>query len=181
MTSKWDRLRVIVAERSFSQGDSFMLASGKSSTFYFDMKLTMLDPEGANLLGELILEKTASLGAAYVAGLAMGAGPGAVAVAMTSQGTATPMQAFYVRKEVKGHGTRKRADGYLPDDSDVLIVEDVTTTGGSALQAIEEVRSRGCRVKAVATIVDREDGARERLLADGIELISLFKTSDFLG
>ena len=180
MASKSDRLREIVAERSFSQGETFVLASGKSSTVYFDMKLTMLDPEGANLLGDLILEKTASLGAAYVGGLAMGAVPVAVAVAMRSLGTPRPMQAFYVRKEVKEHGTRKRADGYLPDGSDVLIVEDVTTTGGSALQAIEEVRARGCRVKAVATIVDRGDGATERLQAEGIKLISLFKMSDFL-
>lgn len=180
MTQKWERLRQIVAERSFSQGAEFTLASGKTSTFYFDMKQTMLDPEGANLIGELVLEKTAALGADYVGGLAMGAVPIAVAVVMKSQATARPMKGFWVRKEVKEHGTRKKADGYLPDGSDVLIVEDVATTGGSALQAIEEVRGRGCRIAAVVTIVDRQDGARERLQAEGIEMISLFKTSDFL-
>lgn len=175
----WERLRQIIAERSFSQGDDFVLASGKSSRFYFDMKLTMLDPEGLNLLADLILEKTRNLPAAFVGGLAMGAVPVTVAVLMKSKDTDRPMQGFWIRKEAKEHGTRKLADGYLPDGSDVIIVDDVTTSGGSVLQAIHEVRGRGCKVNAVITIVDREEGAKEKLANHGIGLISLFTTSDF--
>ena len=178
-TASRERLRRIIAERSFSQGNEFKLASGKSSRFYFDMKQTMLDPEGLNLLAELMLETTRDLPAAYVGGLAMGAVPIAVAMVMKSAGTGRPMQGFWIRKEAKEHGTRKLADGYLPDDSDVVIVEDVTTSGGSALQAINEVRSRGCRVNALVTVVDREEGARDRLASENIDLVSLFTASDF--
>lgn len=177
--SKRERLRQIIAERSFSQGNSYLLASGKASNFYFDMKQTMLDPEGLNLIADLILEKTEGLPAKYVGGLAMGAVPVAVAVVMKSNATGNPLQGFWIRKEAKEHGTRRLADGYLPDGSDVLIVEDVTTSGGSVLQAVNEVRKRHGRVNAVITIVDRDDGAKGRLAAEGIELISLFSVSDF--
>lgn len=177
--SKREKLRQIIAERSFSRGNSFVLASGKSSNFYFDMKQTMLDPEGLNLIADLILEKTQGLSAKYIGGLVMGAVPIAVAVLMKSNATANPLQGFWIRKEAKEHGTRRLADGYLPDGSDVLIVEDVTTSGGSVLQAVNEVRGRNCKVNAVITIVDRGDGAKDRLAAEGIELVSLFGISDF--
>lgn len=178
--SKRERLRQIIAERSFSQGEAVVLASGKSSNFYFDMKLTMLDPDGLDLLADLVLEKARDLPAAYIGGLAMGAVPVAVAVLLKSKDTNRPLQGFWVRKEAKEHGTRRLADGYLPDGSDVLIVDDVTTSGGSVLKAIEEVRSRGCKVNAVITIVDREEGAKEKLAANGVNLIALFDRGDFI-
>lgn len=174
-----EKLRKIIAERSFSQGKETKLASGKTSTFYFDMKATMLDAVGIDLLAELVLEEIKDMPARYVGGLVMGAVPVAVATVMKSVGSERPLQGFWIRKEVKDHGTQRRADGYLPDGSDVVIVEDVTTSGGSVLQAINEVRARGCRINAVITIVDRNEGAKERLAQDGIKLISLFDTSDF--
>ena len=180
-SSKRERLRAIIAEHSFSQGKDVVLASGKSSTFYFDMKQTMLHPEGLDLIGDLVLEKTKGLPAAHIGGLVMGAVPVALAAVMKSNGTERPLRAFWVRKEAKDHGTQKRADGYLPDGADVIVVEDVTTSGGSALQAIDEVRRRGCRVNAVITIVDRQEGARERLATEGIDLQALFTTGDFAG
>lgn len=177
--SNWEKLRQIIAERSFSQGDSYVLASGKTSRFYFDMKQTMLDPEGLSLLSDLILEKIADLPAKYVGGLAMGAVPVAVAVLMKSGNTDKPLQGFWVRKEAKGHGTRKLVDGYLPKGSDVVIVDDVTTSGGSVLLAIEEVLKHDCKVNAVITIVDREEGAKEKLASHGVDLINLFTISNF--
>ena len=178
-SSKRERLRQIIAERSFSQGKTFRLASGKESNFYFDLKPTMLDPEGIDLLADLILERTANIEAEYVGGLAMGAVPVAVAAILKSHGTSRPLKGFWVRKEAKGHGTNNLTDGYLPDGANVIIVDDVTTTGGSVLQAIDEVRRHNCKIAAVITIVDRLEGAKEKLASRDVELIALFNTKDF--
>jgi len=177
--SKRERLRKIIAERCFSKGKPFQLASGRWSDFYFNMKPAMLDAEGIDLLADLVLERLAGIDAKYIGGLVMGAVPVSVAVTMKSLKSKTPLQAFWVRKETKDHGAKSRIDGYLADGARVIMIEDVTTTGGSVLQAIEEVKKRGCRIAAVITIVDRLEGARERLAEDGIELIALYDAKDF--
>lgn len=174
-----ERLRRLIAERCFTKGKPFQLASGRWSDFYFDLKPAMLDPEGSNLLADLILERMAGIDAKYIGGLAMGAVPIALAVTLKSYGTSRPLQAFWVRKEAKGHGTKSLTDGYLVDGSRVIIVEDVATTGGSVMKAIDEVKRHDCQIAAVITIVDRLEGAREKLAEAGIELIALFTAKDF--
>ena len=172
-----ERLRRLIAEKSLVTGD-FTLASGRKSTFLFDMKKTMLDPVGINLLADAILEKVYLTDAAYVGGLAMGAVPMVVATVMKSHPN-RELRGFWVRKEQKDHGTLNRADGYIIDGSKVVIVEDVTTTGSSVMKAVDEARDHNCEVCAVVTIVDRMEGARQFLSGQGIDLVAIFDRSDF--
>ncbi|MBV9523124.1 MAG: orotate phosphoribosyltransferase [Alphaproteobacteria bacterium] len=178
-TAKWHRLREIIRERSFRQG-SFKLASGRTSPFFFDLKKTMLDPEGIDLLSDLVLERTAGIAAQYIGGLVMGAVPIVIGAVLKSRTTSRPLQGFWVRKEQKDHGVMNLADGYVVDGSSVIIVDDVATTGGSAMQAVKELRRRDCKIAAVLAIVDREEGAKANLDKEGLHLIALYKTSDFL-
>lgn len=177
--SKRERLRRIIAERCFTKGKPFQLASGKWSDFYFDLKPAMLDAEGIDLLADLILERTSGIDAKYIGGLAMGAVPLAVATVLKSHSTNRPLQGFWVRKRAKDHGTQKLTDGYLVDGQPVIIIDDVTTSGGSVMDAIHEVRRHRCEIAAVITIVDRLEGAKERLAREGFELTALFDTKDF--
>lgn len=173
-----EQLRQIIAERCYEKG-RFTLASGRVSDYYFNLKPAMLDAKGLDLLADLVLEQISKVGASYVGGLAMGAVPVAVAVVLRSHATSRPLQAFWVRKEAKDHGTKNLTDGYLVDGSRVVIVDDVTTTGDSVMQAIDEVRRHNCTIAAVITIVDRLEGAQERLAEAGINLIALYTTKDF--
>lgn len=175
-----DRLREIVREKSFISGGDFKLASGATSSFFFDMKPTVLDPEGASLVAEAILDRLAGANVKAIGGLVLGACPIASAVCVKSYGTKTPLQAFYVRKEAKARGTQKMIEGSdLKKGDRVVIVEDVTTTGGSALRAVEEVEKLGCVVVKVMTIVDREQGATENFAKKGIAFDALFRRKDF--
>ena len=140
----------------------------------------MLDPEGANLLADLVLDVMEVHGIRNIGGLEMGAVPLVAAVCTKSFGR-FPVNAFFVRKAVKDHGTAKLIDGHLDDDSEVLIIDDVVTTGGSAVKAAEAVRTRGCHVSKILAIVDRQEGGAENLAAQGFELISLLRRSDFPG
>lgn len=172
------RLQAIIAEKSLMRGN-FTLASGRPSTYLFDMKRTMLDPEGINLLADAILWTTAGIEADAIGGLAMGAVPIVIATILKSQDTRRPLKGFWVRKEQKDHGTKASADGYIESGAKVIVVEDVTTTGESVLRAVAEAKARGCQIAAVVTILDRQEGAKERLSADGIELLSVFTKADF--
>ncbi|HVA15441.1 MAG TPA: orotate phosphoribosyltransferase [Stellaceae bacterium] len=179
MTDKKQRLRDIIAAKSLLSGQ-FTLASGKPSGFFFDMKKTMFDPEGASLVGELIYDLVAGdADCKAIGGLELGAVPIAVAVAMKSAGTQRPIDAFFVRKEAKDHGTAKLIDGNFTPGSTVIVLEDVTTTGGSAMKAVKAVRAQGGIVAKIVTIVDRLEGARENLKKEGLELVSLFTNDDF--
>ena len=173
-----NRLRNIIADKSLLKGN-FTLASGVASGYFFDMKKTMFDPEGASLVGELIFDlvkdDTSFTG---IGGLELGAVPIAVAVAMKSWPT-RPIDAFFVRKEPKGHGTNQLIDGNFVAGSTVIVLEDVTTTGGSAMKAVKAIREQGGTVKKIVTIVDRLEGARDNLRKEGIELVALFTNDDF--
>src|SRR5579863_2426806 len=171
-SSKREQLRRIITERSFeySAEKKFRLASGKMSNYYFDLKPTMLDPTGLDLLADLILERTARIDAQYIGGLEMGAVPIAIGVLLKSRETRHPLQGFWVRKAPKDHGTKSLTDGYLPEGARVIIVDDVTTSGNSVMQAIDEVRRHNCKIAAVITVVDRLEGAKETLAAAGIDL-----------
>lgn len=176
--AKRERLREIIAEKSLMTGRTFTLASGKTSSFFVNLKQTMLDPEGANLLADLVLEVMRAHALRGVGGLEMGAVPLVAAVCARSFPD-YPVSAFFVRKKVKDHGAGQVIDGHLDPEAEVLIVDDVVTTGGSALQAAEAARARGATVTKVLAVVDREEGARENLAAAGLELISLFTRGDF--
>lgn len=178
-----DRLIAIVRERSFSSGGETKLASGRSSTFYFNMKPTMLDPEGGHLIATLILERLRSVEADMVGGLEMGAVPLAVATAVLSKEAGRPMRAFFVRKQAKEHGARKLVEGLGPGETlagkRVAILEDVTTTGGSSMKAVEAVRAEGGEVALVLTVVDRLEGAAETFRAARIPFDAILTAGDF--
>lgn len=178
MPDKKQRLRDIIAKKSLLSG-SFTLASGKPSGYFFDMKKTMFDPEGASLAGELLCDLVEEAGCKAVGGLELGAVPIAVAIAMKSSERGKPIDAFFVRKEVKDHGTAKLIDGNFAPGSTVIVLEDVTTTGGSAMKAVNAVRAQGGKVAKILTIVDRLEGARDNLKKEGLELVSLFTNDDF--
>ena len=178
--AKRERLRQIIKQLSFRNDRTFTLASGRTSNIFFDLKPTMLDAEGIDLIADLLLAKIKRIDAGYLGGLAMGAVPVVVAAVLKSRATPRPLRGFWVRKEQKDHGAAKRADGHLVDGSRVIIAEDVTTTGGSAMTAIAEVRQHHCEIAAVVTIVDRLEGARENLAREGIDLIALFDRNDFV-
>lgn len=172
------RLRRMIADQAFKEGD-FVLSSGRRSNVFFNLKPVMLDPEGLNLLADQVIARTAECEARYIGGLAMGAVPIVIAVVAKSHGTPRPLKGFWVRKDQKAHGMRQRIDGDPEPGSRVIIVEDVTTTGESVLTAVRAAEERGCTVACVLTVVDRCEGARERLGEQGYDLVSIFERYDF--
>ena len=177
------RLADIIARRSFGRGE-ITLASGRKSDFYFNLKPTMLDPEGAALLAELTYDALKEDQLDYVGGLEMGAVPLAGALAQLSWMRGHPIAAFFVRKKPKEHGARLAIEGLARDESlqgkRVVIVEDVTTTGGSAIKAVDAVRDAGAEVVLVYTMVDREEGADETFREAGVTFRSLYRATEFL-
>ena len=155
-----------------------MLSSGEKSKYFFDMKATMLDPEGANLIAELILAQPEVAQADAIGGLEMGAVPLVSVVCALSLAT-KPIPAFFVRKKQKEHGTKALIEGNLKDRQRVVLVDDVTTFGNSVFKAIHAVQERRCTVTAVITVVDRMQGAEAKLAKAGIRLIPLFTRRDF--
>ena len=177
------RLADIIFARSFGRGE-ITLASGRKSDFYFNLKPTMLDPEGAALLAELTFDALRDEKLDYVGGLEMGAVPLAGAIAQLSWQKKAPIAAFFVRKKPKEHGARLAIEGLAKGESlrgkRVVIVEDVTTTGGSAIKAVDAVRDAGGEVALVFTMVDRDEGAAATFAEAKLAFRSLFKASEFL-
>ena len=177
------RLVDIIKARSFSSGTGVKLVSGRTSSFYFNMKPTMLHPEGASLIAEAILDALGGDKADYIGGLEMGAVPIATAVTAASHARGRPLPAFFVRKAAKDHGAQKLVEGLAPGESlagkRVVIVEDVTTTGGSSMKAIEAVRREGAEVARVITIVDRSEGATEAFAAARLPFTAILTIEDF--
>jgi orotate phosphoribosyltransferase len=174
------RLFELIKQLSFARR-KVKLASGRESSFYFDLKPTMFHPEGAALLARLILSRLDGLGVELVGGLEMGAVPLIASVAAFSHDEGKPIPGFFVRKAVKDHGTKKRIEG--PESlagKRVAILEDVTTTGGSAIQAADAAREAGAEVVLVLSIVDRLEGAAETFEKAGLPFASLFTADDFL-
>jgi orotate phosphoribosyltransferase len=177
------RLADIVFERSFGRG-KVTLASGKESDFYFDMKPSMLHPEGAALIAKAVLAKVASSGATHVGGLEMGAVPITGALCQHSFQAGAPLYGFFVRKQPKGHGAKKLVEGLRRGETlagkTIVIVEDVTTTGESAWKAAQACAEEGATIALVVTIVDRQDGAKEFYAAKGVPFAAIFEASEFL-
>ena len=177
------RLIEIVKQRSFSTGGEVKLASGRTSSFYFNMKPTMLHPEGAHLIALLILDALKGTKVDYVGGLEKGAVPLASATTALSHTQGTPIAAFFVRKEAKGHGAKKLVEGLAPGETlagkRIVVLEDVTTTGGSAMKAIEALKAEGAVIDRVITVVDRQEGAADTFKAAGIQFHPLLTVDAF--
>ncbi len=177
------RLADIIFARSFGRA-KVILASGRESDFYFDMKPTMLDPEGAGLIARELFDALKDTGVEYVGGLEMGAVPITGGVCQLSFERGQPFRGFFVRKQAKGHGARKLVEGLTRTETlagkKVVILEDVTTTGESAWKAIEAIRETGADVDKVISIVDREEGAASFFAGKGMKFQALFNASEFL-
>ncbi|ODS35311.1 MAG: orotate phosphoribosyltransferase [Candidatus Altiarchaeales archaeon WOR_SM1_86-2] len=171
------RLKKLIEEKAILRGE-FDLASGKKSGIYFDLRKVTMDPQGIDLIGRIICDMLED-DVAAVGGLETGAIPVAAGVLQKCAENKRDVQGFYVRKKQKGHGTKVRVEGNLPAGGKVVVVEDVTTTGGSALQAVRAVRDSGCEVDTLITILDRGEGAKENLRKEGVKLIPIFGISDF--
>lgn len=152
------------------------LSSGAVAQYYVDAKRAILRPAGFTALAELVAELAARTGATAVGGLTMGADP----VACAALAGGADVKAFFVRKEAKPHGLQRRVEGPFLQDSDrCLVVEDVSTTGGSALQAVAALREEGREIVAVTTVLDRLAGARERVESEaGVPFIPLTTIDD---
>jgi orotate phosphoribosyltransferase len=181
-----NRLIALLADRSAKRGD-FVLASGRRSTLYVDCRLTAMSPEGQLLIGRagLALLRDSGWPVDAVGGLTLGADPIAYAIAHASaiaaeQGDGSMVRAFTVRKEAKQHGTGKLIEGPFRAGDHVVIVEDVITTGGSALKAVEAVRNAGGTIVGVLALVDRQEGGREAIEAAGLEVRALVTAADLL-
>ncbi|MGH6865933.1 MAG: orotate phosphoribosyltransferase [Methyloceanibacter sp.] len=174
-----NKLFMLLMARAFRRG-RVVLASGKESDYYFDMKPAMLDPDGAGLMADLILHELQVVKADCIGGLEMGAVPLIAPVAMKSPEFGRYLPGFFVRKAVKDHGTKKRVDGTDIAGKTVVILEDVTTTGCSAMDAVAAVRDAGAEVAMVLSILDRGEGAAELYANAGIPFRSLFRAEEFL-
>ena len=159
-----DRLRTLLREHSLKFGD-FTLTSGKKSRFYFDSKQTTLRPEGSYLTAAEVLKTIDENGvkARAIGGMTLGADPIVCPVAALSHIEGAPLAAFIVRKEAKGHGAGSRIEGLPERGTPVVVVDDVVTTAGSTLRAIDAVEEAGLIVIAVVCLVDREEGGTEKL------------------
>ena len=184
---KWSRLVELVRELAFIDGgseDAFTLASGRNSRWFFDTKPVMMHPEASHIIGELLNLRMDEMGADFVGGLELGAVP-LTAIAVSTSPKDSPRRGFMVRKEPKGRGGRKTNNPpgiegtSLSQGGKIVIVEDVTTTGGSAIKAVDRIhQDTGCEVIAVISIVDRQEGAEAAFSAAGIKFESLMNRSD---
>jgi len=183
--TKRDALRALIKERSLQVGEQMKLASGRVSNFYFNMKPTMMHPCGARLIASLILDVIADARATLVGGLEMGAVPIAASVAAVSELEGRPVKTFFVRKAKKEHGTKSLIEGLAKDETlagqRVVVVEDVTTTGGSALKAVKMLKGEGADIVMVVTVVDRQEGAAEAFAEAGLTFEALSRAEDFVG
>lgn len=163
------RLTALLAERSARRGQ-FTLASGRVSTLYIDARMTTMSPEGLALIGRLGLAEMAAAGwdADSVGGLTLGADPISYAISYASSSTAKPIRAFTVRKAPKAHGTAKLIEGPFNPRDRVVVIEDVITTGSSALKAISAIRDAGGEILGLLALVDREEGGREAIETEGV-------------
>ena len=177
------RLIQIIKTRSYMSGVEIKLASGRMSNFYFNLKPTMLDPEGAHLIGHVLVDALEGLEVDAIGGLEVGAIPIAAAAAAVSFARGRPLPAFFVRKAVKEHGTKSLVEGLVKGETlkgkRVVVLEDTTTTGGSPLKAATAVEAEGGIVVRIITIVDREEGAAEIIREAGYTYAPILSLRDF--
>ncbi|HET7614402.1 MAG TPA: orotate phosphoribosyltransferase [Gemmatimonadaceae bacterium] len=171
----------LLTQRSVKQG-IFTLASGKQSRWYIDARLTTMSPEGLALIGPLALARLDESGwmVDAVGGLTLGADPISYAISYASARSPKPLRAFTVRKEPKSHGTGRRIEGPFSEGDRVAVIEDVITTGGSALRAIEAVQAAKGTVGGVLALVDRDEGGRQTIEKAGVAVISLVTAGELV-
>ncbi|MCH7228595.1 orotate phosphoribosyltransferase [Haloferula sp. A504] len=182
-----DALKALLLEKSVRTG-TFTLASGKTSDLYIDCRVTTLDPVGANLVGEIgwaaVRERIQNEGLKInaIGGMTMGADPISLAIGMTSARLhpGEALQVFTVRKEPKGHGRGKQIEGNFKEGDTIIVVDDVITTGGSTLKAIDAIEAAGGKVAFALVLVDREEGGRQAIEARGIPVLALYSRSTLL-
>jgi orotate phosphoribosyltransferase len=174
------QLLQLLRQRSFKRGGPFRLASGSTSDYYVDGKMTELFSAGAHLIGEVLYERTKDLAIDAIGGLEAGAIPLTTAAVISYHRHGRNMEGFWVRDEVKTHGTRKLIEGALHGGERVVIVDDVITRGGSSLKAAQAALALGCQVVLILALVDRLQGAAEAFQAAGISNYqAIFTIRDF--
>jgi orotate phosphoribosyltransferase len=175
-----DALLELIRTESLRRGD-FTLASGKKASYYLDCRNVTLHPKGANLVASGMLDVIRAAGELpdAVGGMAIGADPITAAIVTLAGQQDLPLKGFMVRKEPKGHGTGKQVEGPVKAGQRVVIVEDVITSGGSALKAVDAAREFGLVVERVVAIIDRLAGGEEAFKAIGLELVTLTTIRDF--
>jgi orotate phosphoribosyltransferase len=172
------RLMVLFRERALKFGD-FTLASGKKSTYFLDGKQISLHSEGLRLVSFGLLELLHDIPFDAIGGLSLGADPIVGGVLTAAAESSRDLTGFLVRKEVKDHGTRRAVEGPLVPGSKDVVIDDVVTTGGSALQAVDRVVELGCEVVMVVGIVDRKEGGAANFAARKLPFRSLLSIEDF--
>lgn len=176
-----DKLKAILLEKSVITGREFKLASGKTSNFYVDARITTLDPGGAYYCGKIFLEMLKEFKVDAVGGYSIGADPIVSSIAVLSHMEGNPLPAFIIRKEEKSHGTGKIIEGNFPKDGGrVAIFDDVVTSGGSILRGADQVKKHGGTVEVIMAVIDREEGGREKMEAAGYKFLSIFTKKDLL-
>ena len=180
------QLKSLLLKKSVRTGE-FTLASGKKSDLYIDCRVTAMDPIGATLIGKLGWETvkaelaTRGLEVDCIGGMTLGADPISLAVGMTSATEEKPLQVFTVRKEPKGHGKGKQIEGNYSEGDTIVIVDDVITTGGSTIKAMDVIKAAGGKIAFALVLVDREEGGREAIEAYGVPVVPLFTRTTLLG
>lgn len=172
----------ILCEKSFkySPEPSFKLVSGKTSHFYVNCKPTTMSPRGMFLVGHLVFDAIKNLKPDGIGGLTFGADPMAMATAFVSELKATPMNAFSIRKTQKDHGIVRWIEGDMTPGQRVVIIDDVVTTGGSTIQAIERARSEGLEVVKAVILVDRQEGGLENVREHVPDVIAIITRDDLM-
>jgi orotate phosphoribosyltransferase len=177
-----EKLKKLILEKSLKVADKpiFKLSSGKLSTYYIDLRVLTLDPEGGYIIGNLIFDMIKDEKPDAIGGLTLGADPISYAVSFVSYLKNEPIKPFVVRKQPKGHGTGKQIEGNVKEGDKVIIVDDVITTGGSALKAAKVAKDNGLEVLEIIAIVDREEGGKENIEKEGFRFRPIFRISELL-
>lgn len=178
MTGTQRELLALLAARSFKKG-TFTLASGATSTYYIDGRMSAVNSHGAFLIGRALFEMTKDANFGAVGGMEVGAVPLTAAVAVQYHLNGRSVEGFWVRDKTKSHGTKKLIEGAVKPGDRVIVLDDVITTGGSSLKAAEAVREFGCEVVEVIALVDRLQGAKKAFAAAGLPFRSVFTIRDF--
>ena len=179
-TDKKQELKKLLTERSFKYSEEpiYNLASGIKSQYYIDCKMTTLYSRGMGLMGDIFLEMVSRQDIKGIGGLTLGADPLAYATAMAAYRKNIDLTAFVIRKNPKKHGLKKWIEGDVKENDRVIIVDDVITTGGSTIKAIDHAEDSGLKIVKVLVLVDRQEGGREAIIARGYGVDSVFTKSE---
>ena len=179
VTADRERLLDLIRERSYLEGE-VILSSGEKSDFYVNGKMVAMMPEGAHLIGEVVYDHIKDMEFDAIGGLAVGAVPMVTSIAVSCYHHGRNAEGFFVRVEAKSHGTKKIVEGLLPKHAQVIIVDDVVTSGKSVMKAIEAVEAENGEVVLVLAIVDRQAGAEELFRENGYKYQSIFTKEDVM-